>query len=128
MLHQLNKTQNINYRKAFTLIEIMIVVLIMSVLMAMANFSFRAIRSKVRETSCIANMRSILNAAIFAQTESADISNLTVKNLVERGYLKQAPKCPSGGKYWVQGEQDGLKVTCVEAPEGIDHGYLSEYE
>jgi len=129
MLYQTTKTPASNYRKAFTLIEIMVVVVIISVLMAMATYSFRGIRSRVRKTSCVANMRTILNAAISAQAETSDVStDLTVKNLVDRGYLRRAPECPSGGRYWVQGEKDNLKVTCAEAPEGVDHGYLSEYE
>ncbi len=116
----------IDKKSGFTLIELMIVVLIISVLMAMAAYSYRGIRNRIRRTSCRENMRLIRQAYFLAQTEHPEIDNknLTVPMLVKMGYLKKKPVCPSGGSYWITEEEENTRVSCVKTPDGQDHGYI----
>ncbi len=114
--------------RGFTLIELMIVIAIISILVALASFSFSNIRNRIRRTSCRENLRVLLAAALQCQTEmtSGDISNLTVEKLKELGYLRRTPVCPCAGRYWIQNEKEKLRVSCVETNNGDDHGYLEE--
>ncbi|MBU1107477.1 MAG: prepilin-type N-terminal cleavage/methylation domain-containing protein [Candidatus Riflebacteria bacterium] len=111
--------------RGYTLIEIMIVTLIISVLLALMSYSYTGIRNRIRRTSCMENMRVIYKGAMLCQTERADLDgkNLTVKVLCDEGYLRRRPACPSNGKYWIQSENGNLRVTCVETNDGISHGY-----
>ncbi|HAE39702.1 MAG TPA: hypothetical protein DCG57_13875 [Candidatus Riflebacteria bacterium] len=110
----------------FTLIEIMIVITIISVLMMLVSYSYVGIRGRIRKTSCMENMRVIYKAATLCQTERNDLdsSNLTEKLLFDQGYLRRRATCPSKGRYWIQGEKDKLRVSCVETQDGSEHGYF----
>lgn len=125
----LQKNKNLRKKKnGFTLIELMIVIAIISILLALATFSFRSIRRKIRKTACRENLRMIYNAATLAQTENAHLTgkNLTVGNIYKMGYLRRKLKCPSGGSYSVTGEEENLKVTCFKTSSGDDHGSYQE--
>lgn len=119
-------TDRLTDKRGFTLVEIMIVITIISVLMMLASFSYVSIRDRIRKASCMENMRVIYKATVLAQTERADLdnNNLTVKMLCDEGYLRRRPACPSKGKYWIQGEKNKLRVSCVETNDGSDHGYF----
>ncbi len=110
---------------AFTLIELMIVIAIISVLLLLASFSFMSIRNRIRKTSCRENMRIIYKAAVLAQTERSDLDNknLTVGKLVELGYLRKRPKCPAAGSYSITDEEGDLKVSCFKTNNNDDHGF-----
>ena len=110
----------------FTLVEIMIVITIISVLMMLVSYSYVGIRNRIRKTSCMENMRVIYKAATLCQTERNDLdsNNLTEKLLYDEGYLRRRANCPSKGRYWIQGEKDKLRVSCVETQDGSDHGYF----
>lgn len=74
-------------------------------------------------------MRTIHNASLKVQAEIADPNfDITVTNLVEMGYLRRRPECPSGGRYQVVGERYNLTVRCVGREDGSEHGQISEYE
>lgn len=125
----MNKDESVSRktrRRGFTLVEIMVVIAIVSVLMMMVSYSYIGIRNRIRKTSCLENMRVIYKAATLRQTErgSSDSDNLTVKMLYDEGFLRRRPTCPSGGKYWIQGEDDKLRVSCKETLDGSDHGYF----
>lgn len=113
-------------RGGFNLIELMIAIAIISLLISLAAWSFLRIRSRIRTTSCRENMKVIHRAALSLQTERADLDgeNLTVRKLMDLRYLRTRPVCPSGGKYWIQGEDQNLRVTCKETTDGDDHGYI----
>lgn len=115
-------------KKGFTLIELMIVIAIIAILMALATFSFRNIRRKIRKTACRENQRIIFNAAILCQTENPrmDSKNITVGYLDNNGYLRKKIKCPSGGSYSITGEEENLTVSCFKTLSGVDHGCYQE--
>ena len=94
-----------NMRKgAFTLVEIMIVVLIIGILMAIAVPNFVKARDSSRKNSCIANLKQIDSAKEqWAMDNKKDagpavaFSDLVGATL----YVKANPTCASGGTYTV---------------------------
>ena len=99
--------------RAFTLVEIMIVVLIIGILMAIAVPNFVKARESSRSKSCIANLKQIDSAkeqwAMDAQKDAGDAAAMT--NLVGATlYLKATPTCPSAGTYTVNAV--GTNPTC----------------
>jgi prepilin-type N-terminal cleavage/methylation domain-containing protein len=91
-------------RRAFTLVEIMIVVLIIGILLAIAVPNFVKARESSRTKACIANLKQIEAAkqqwAMDFKQNSTDSPGFT--DLVGSGkYISgtAAPTCPSGGTY-----------------------------
>lgn len=91
-------------KKAFTLVEIMIVVAIIGLLAAIAIPNFIKARTQARKNICISNLRTIyhameeymidMNAAtgvslIVSATGAAGVSLIGSDN-----YIKDVPKCP----------------------------------
>ena len=113
-------------RRAFTLVEIMIVVLIIGVLLAVAIPSFIQARESARTRACVANLKQIDSAKQQAimdykltdpsqATFSLDGTTPTTPGLTGTyqlvsgasgsSYLRQTPVCPSGGTYAVPATQ-----------------------
>lgn len=93
----------IGRRGGFSLIEVMIVVLIISVLLAIAIPNFMRARERSRAQSCCANLRQIETGkeqyAIDNKLSTGDaIADLS---LLCPNYVKQTPVCPTGGTYSV---------------------------
>src|SRR5215471_19310105 len=95
----------INRNRAFTLVEIMIVVLIIGILMAIAVPNFIKARESSRRNSCIANLKQIDSAkeqwamdnraATGAAVQMSDIAGVYMKGPAT------GPVCPSNGTYTV---------------------------
>ena len=90
--------------RAFTLVEIMIVVLIIGILMAIAVPNFVKARESSRRNTCIANLKQVDSAkeqwAMDQRKNAGDACAMT--DLVgTAAYLKATPVCPSGGTYTV---------------------------
>src|SRR4051812_7123138 len=90
--------------KAFTLVEIMIVVLIIGILLAIAIPNFVRAREQSRPKSCSANLKQIQSALqqyamdnkmVVGAAETAWSTALVGSSL----YIKPPPACPSGGAY-----------------------------
>ena len=98
-----NNSQTRKAANAFTLIEIMIVVLIIGILLGIAVPNFVRAREASRAKSCIANLKALdgayqqwmMQGNRDAMTPPPD----SVETLVAAGFLKSAPECPSGGDY-----------------------------
>ena len=103
---------------AFTLVEIMIVVLIIGILMAIAVPNFIRARETSRRNSCIANMKQMDSAkeqwamdnkaASGAAVQMSDIAGVYMKGSVA------GPACPAGGAYTVN--PVGTNPACSKAP------------
>jgi prepilin-type N-terminal cleavage/methylation domain-containing protein len=91
-------------KRAFTLIEIMIVVLIIGILLAIAVPNFVRAREASRAKACTANLKQIDSASeqwamdTRAAAGATGPGSATGAPLVP-DYIKTAPVCPSGGTY-----------------------------
>ena len=101
---------------AFTLVEIMIVVLIIGILMAIAVPNFVKARDSSRKNSCIANLKQVDSAKEqWAMDNKKDagaavaFSDLVGSTL----YIKSQPSCASGGTYTVNAV--GTNPACDKA-------------
>lgn len=89
-------------RKAFTLVEIMIVVLIIGILLAIAVPNFVRARETSRARTCVGNLKQTDSAKEQYAMEARLAAGATVTwaNLVP-DYVKRQPACPSGGTYTI---------------------------
>ncbi|MFQ3588059.1 MAG: prepilin-type N-terminal cleavage/methylation domain-containing protein [Fimbriimonadaceae bacterium] len=91
-------------RKAFTLVEIMIVVLIIGILLAIALPNFFQSRARANARSCIANLKQI-DAAKEILAQDQRLSNGATVQMSDLWpvYIRQStqPLCPSGGTYTI---------------------------
>jgi prepilin-type N-terminal cleavage/methylation domain-containing protein len=97
--------RTINRKRAFTLVEIMIVVLIIGILMAIAVPNFVKARESSRRQTCIANLKQFDTAkeqwAMDNKKSGSDTVALTDLSGSATAYIKTTPSCPSGGTYAV---------------------------
>ena len=90
------------YLKAFTLIEIMIVVAIIGLLAAIAIPNFRSAIDKARQQACGINRKNIDGAKLTWATEKKQPLTATPpdEELFGKGaYIDHKPDCPAGGAY-----------------------------
>ena len=88
--------------RAFTLVEIMIVVLIIAILLAIAIPSFIQTREISRATSCVANLKQIESAkAQWAMDTKAAAAATPTAAALTPAYIKSYPSCPYTGTYTI---------------------------
>jgi prepilin-type N-terminal cleavage/methylation domain-containing protein len=104
--------------RAFTLVEIMIVVLIIGILLAIAVPNFIKARESSRTKTCIANLKQIEAAKEQWAMENKKTSTDTPSfgDLVP-DYMKAQPSCPSGGTYAIGAV--GTTPTCSIAGHAL---------
>jgi prepilin-type N-terminal cleavage/methylation domain-containing protein len=117
-------------RKAFTLVEIMIVVLIIGILLAIAVPNFVRARAASRQKACVANLRQIESAKqqwAMDNRQPPTASPAWPADLVSAGgtatekYIKGAtPVCPTTGAAYAPNTVN-TDATCpnATAPDGI---------
>jgi prepilin-type N-terminal cleavage/methylation domain-containing protein len=90
----------IKRRRAFTLVEIMIVVLIIGILLAIAVPNFMTARDNSRAQACVSNLEEISAAKeqYAMDARLTDNATPTSNNLVP-AYIKTMPTCPASGTY-----------------------------
>jgi prepilin-type N-terminal cleavage/methylation domain-containing protein len=88
------------HRRGFTLIEMVIVVLVITVLIAIAIPSYQTARESARKRSCLANLRSIFEAKehYAAEKRLSAGDDISLGDLVP-DFMRTIPTCPSGGQY-----------------------------
>ena len=86
----------------YTLIEILIVVMIISILLAIAVPSFMNARERSRANACRANLRQIQAAKEqwAMATNQRETATPEWDDLVPT-FMQQQPSCPSGGTYTI---------------------------
>ncbi|MFY7954466.1 MAG: competence type IV pilus major pilin ComGC [Armatimonadaceae bacterium] len=107
-------------RKAFTLVEIMIVVLIIGVLLAIAVPNFVRARESSRAKACVSNLKQIDSAKEQLAMDSKLGGGATITNGMTDllTYLKKEPTCPSGGTYTIGAV--GTDPTCSHGGTGAN--------
>src|SRR3989337_3534391 len=88
--------RHLNNERAFTLIELMVVILIIAILVAIAVPVFNIARTAAYRRTCQANLRT-LDGAIQTYNATEDAwppATGTVAALVTGEYVKEAPQCP----------------------------------
>jgi prepilin-type N-terminal cleavage/methylation domain-containing protein len=87
-------------RSGFTLVEIMLVILIISMLLLIAIPSFMAARERSQAKTCIAQLRQIRYAKeSWAMDFRKDPGDEPALGDLYPVYLKDNPECPLGGVY-----------------------------
>jgi prepilin-type N-terminal cleavage/methylation domain-containing protein len=110
-------------RKAFTLVELMIVTAVIAIILAIAVPNYLKSATTSRKTICIANLEKI-DAAIDQWVLENHIPPGTALSesdeaKVYRDYVKGGkPKCPAGGTYTIHSVGDSPQVTCSNEGEG----------
>jgi type IV pilus assembly protein PilA len=88
-------------RRGFTLVEMLVVVLIISVLMNMALPLYLSTLSDAAKKTCRANMQTICNAAQAWKSKNRAITFSALTFSALNADLGATPACPNGGVYTV---------------------------
>jgi len=91
-------------RRAFTMVEMMIVVLILALLVEMAIPQFMTARLRAQQRTCMTNLREIEYAKelLAGNAKLADGDPVVMADIwPEYVRCPGEPKCPSGGSYTV---------------------------
>jgi len=89
----------ITSRKAFTMVEIMVVMAVVGLLSSIAIPNFVKAGHSAKKQACIANMKRIEEAKVFWAL-SGGVGTPEMDDLVP-DYIKKTPVCPEGGNYTV---------------------------
>jgi prepilin-type N-terminal cleavage/methylation domain-containing protein len=117
----------IHRTKAFTLIEIMIVVAIIGIITAIAIPGFLNARDRARQNSCQENLLRIDGAMqqyIMDQNllGTEDLSPFWPAEFVGNGlYIRALPVCPAGGSYILTFADAAEAVTCTTVNARYPH-------
>ena len=120
-----------SHKKGFTIIELLVVILILSVLMAVAMPLYLGAISRSETTTCRSNMFSIAHAETAYRARCQDHTYTT--NLSDlRADLGANPVCPAGGAYSVEisngsltanngdtVQAGGIVVKCTASGHGV---------
>ena len=112
----------ISIGRAFTLVELLIVMAILAVLLSVALPNYLHTRKTSQKAICINNLKKI-DAAIDQWTAEHAISNGTQPTLQQEeeiyGYTnKGKPGCPAGGVYTIYPVGGVTQVRCSREDEG----------
>lgn len=115
------------HERGFTLIEILIVVFIISLILAIAIPNYTRSTSRAQEELCYSTQK-MTEAALSLYMLDEKKQNLSELNgdlqiLVDKGYLRELPQCPSGGKYNIQSAENGEPVVTCDK-----HGHYKTQE
>ena len=105
-------------KRAFTLVEIMIVVFIIGILLAIAVPNFMQARDNSRKKACINNLREIADAKDqWAMDTKASDTATPASNALAPTYIKIMPTCPIGSSAYTVGNMQ-TAPTCANAASG----------
>ncbi|MFA6321028.1 MAG: prepilin-type N-terminal cleavage/methylation domain-containing protein [Candidatus Omnitrophota bacterium] len=110
-------------RKAFSLIEIMIVVAVIAIALSIAIPNFFRMSTISKTTVCINNLRKITAAVEQWVIDNNMSSGTTITEQQEEdiydNYLRSGrPKCPSDGEYVINSVGSNPQVQCTNEEAG----------
>lgn len=86
-------------KKAFTLIELLIVIAIIGTLVAVAVVKFADLASDRNLRVCQANLRTLASAIAVYRVQEKAWPSPDIYVVATSGYVLEIPECPGGGKY-----------------------------
>lgn len=115
-----NKEKFTKKRQGFTLVEMIIVVTILGILASVAIVKYGKVESNAKKNIDYTNASNIASAAIIAMSEGLPSSQITVNNLVTKGYLNSEPHPQSveAEEFVIETNDDGKNIV-VKAGESV---------
>lgn len=107
--------------RAFTLVEIMITLFIISLLVAIASHVYVKSNKTARKTICITNLKEIDSAIDQWVLENHIPAGTPISGSEEdiyNDYVRGRPKCPARGEYIFGTVGTRPQVTCSKEDEG----------
>lgn len=110
-------------RRAFTLVEIMIVVAVIAIVLSIAIPNYFHASAISKRTVCINNLRQI-NSAVERYVMDNNVSNgirldASQEDDIYTNYLKGGkPVCPADGEYTIESVGSNPQVVCSKADQG----------
>lgn len=96
-------TFSLRNRYGFSLLEVMIVILVISILTAIAIPAFMGARTRSQTRTCCAQLRQIKYAKeSWAMATKQSAEAVPEWDDVHPAYLGDMPECPGGGEYTIQ--------------------------
>ena len=110
------RKKEIQKRPGFTLVEMIIVVTILGILASVAIVKYGKVESNAKKNIDYTNASNIASAAIIAMSEGIPSSQITVNNLVTKGYLNSEPKPQSvdAEGFVIETNDDGKNIKAGE--------------
>lgn len=99
-------------KKGFTLVEMIIVVTILGILASVAIVKYGKVEENAKKNIDYTNAANIASAATIAMSEGLPSEQITVNNLVTKGYLNSEPEPQSvEGTFAIEVSDEGKNIT-----------------
>lgn len=101
-----SRRNNSGWCDGFTLLEMVIVLLVLTILLSIAIPQTMRARENARTQGCIANMWEIQGAELrWAMENRKNGSDVPTQADLVPEYMKNWPECPEGGAYTLSGSE-----------------------
>jgi len=100
--------------QAFTLVEIMIVIMVIAILMSISVPQFLSARTQSQTSTCLENLKQIESAKeTWAMQTKQSAGATPAQSDIVPSFMKQFPSCPSAGTYTIG--TLGVRPVCTVA-------------